>query len=207
MIRMNQWNESMENQPEESYSHVQALSTVTWCSKNTLICNQQDATHATSRVRRKKKGLGVSDCQTDSTTVIFLAVLPQPAVFRIFWPMIQISFTSSLVCTLHCLPYRITDPRWWGKYCNYCWHATTLFPIWHRFFILYLEDALRSIPGCQDWELIKGESDIPFFIYFLYLWTGQSHRQSAFVKSNDQKSAVSKAILLPTIVTNNVRGN
>ena len=40
-----------------------------------------------------------------------------------------------------------TDPNWWG---GYCWHESVLFPTWHRAYILRLEDALRSIPGCQD---------------------------------------------------------
>jgi len=51
---------------------------------------------------------------------------------------------------LHGLPYRgpgETDPAWWG---GYCWHDSALFPTWHRIYTLYLEDALRSIPGCKD---------------------------------------------------------
>ena len=40
-----------------------------------------------------------------------------------------------------------TDPKWWG---GYCWHGSVLFPTWHRAYILRLEDALRSIPGCED---------------------------------------------------------
>ncbi|KAF4622881.1 hypothetical protein D9613_002272 [Agrocybe pediades] len=51
---------------------------------------------------------------------------------------------------LHGLPYRgpgETDPKWWG---GYCWHGSVLFPTWHRIYVLKLEDALRSIPGCQD---------------------------------------------------------
>ena len=54
------------------------------------------------------------------------------------------------IAGLHGLPYRgpgETDPTWWG---GYCWHNTILFPTWHRIYLLYLEDALRSIPGCQD---------------------------------------------------------
>lgn len=46
-----------------------------------------------------------------------------------------------------------TDPKWWGGYCN---HANVLFPTWHRAYLLRLEDALRSIPNCQDVTL-------PFF--------------------------------------------
>ena len=35
----------------------------------------------------------------------------------------------------------------WGGYCN---HGNVLFPTWHRVYLLRLEDALRSIPGCAD---------------------------------------------------------
>jgi len=35
----------------------------------------------------------------------------------------------------------------WGGYCN---HGNVLFPTWHRAYLLRLEDALRSIPGCAD---------------------------------------------------------
>ena len=51
---------------------------------------------------------------------------------------------------LHGLPYRgpgVTDPAWWG---GYCWHDSILFPTWHRIYLLEIENALRSIPGCQD---------------------------------------------------------
>jgi tyrosinase len=54
------------------------------------------------------------------------------------------------ICGFHGLPFRgpgETDPTWWG---GYCWHATVLFPTWHRAYLLRIEDALRSIPGCQD---------------------------------------------------------
>ena len=67
---------------------------------------------------------------------------------------------------LHGLPFRgpgETDPNWWG---GYCWHATVLFPTWHRIYVLSLEDALRSIPGCQDvtlpfWDEIANLSGEP----------------------------------------------
>jgi tyrosinase len=36
---------------------------------------------------------------------------------------------------------------YWGGYCH---HGNILFPLWHRFYLLALEDALRSIPGCGD---------------------------------------------------------
>lgn len=37
--------------------------------------------------------------------------------------------------------------QYWGGYCN---HGNVLFPTWHRMYLMRLEDALRSIPGCQD---------------------------------------------------------
>ncbi|WP_284126191.1 tyrosinase family protein [Parerythrobacter aestuarii] len=40
-----------------------------------------------------------------------------------------------------------TDPSWWGGYCQ---HGTVLFPTWHRAYMMRLENALRSIPGCED---------------------------------------------------------
>lgn len=40
-----------------------------------------------------------------------------------------------------------TDPAWWGGYCQ---HATVLFPSWHRAYMLRIEDALRSAPGCES---------------------------------------------------------
>ena len=36
---------------------------------------------------------------------------------------------------------------YWGGYCN---HGNVLFPTWHRVYLLKLEEALRSIPGCAD---------------------------------------------------------
>jgi tyrosinase len=39
------------------------------------------------------------------------------------------------------------NSQYWGGYCN---HGNILFPTWHRVYLLKLEDALRSIPGCAD---------------------------------------------------------
>lgn len=36
---------------------------------------------------------------------------------------------------------------YWGGYCN---HGNVLFPTWHRVYLLKLEEALQSIPGCED---------------------------------------------------------
>jgi len=40
---------------------------------------------------------------------------------------------------------------YWGGYCN---HGNVLFPTWHRVYLLKVEDALRSIPGCEDVTLL-----------------------------------------------------
>ncbi len=40
-----------------------------------------------------------------------------------------------------------TSVNYWGGYCN---HGNVLFPTWHRAYLLRLENALRSIPGCED---------------------------------------------------------
>jgi tyrosinase len=39
------------------------------------------------------------------------------------------------------------SPSYWGGYCN---HGNILFPTWHRVYLLKLEEALQSIPGCGD---------------------------------------------------------
>jgi tyrosinase len=36
---------------------------------------------------------------------------------------------------------------YWGGYCN---HGNVLFPTWHRVYLLKLEEALQSVPGCED---------------------------------------------------------
>lgn len=36
---------------------------------------------------------------------------------------------------------------YWGGYCN---HGNALFPTWHRVYLVKLEEALQSVPGCED---------------------------------------------------------
>lgn len=36
---------------------------------------------------------------------------------------------------------------YWGGYCN---HGNVLFPTWHRMYLVKLEEALQSIPGCTE---------------------------------------------------------
>ena len=38
------------------------------------------------------------------------------------------------------------DPDWWGGYCH---HSDVLFPAWHRAYLYHLENALRTVPGCE----------------------------------------------------------
>jgi tyrosinase len=42
------------------------------------------------------------------------------------------------------------NASYWGGYCN---HGNVLFPTWHRMYLMRLEEALRSIPGCADVSL------------------------------------------------------
>jgi tyrosinase len=49
---------------------------------------------------------------------------------------------------------------WWGGYCN---HGNILFPTWHRVYLFELENALRTIDGCEDvtlpfWDETSDES-------------------------------------------------
>jgi tyrosinase len=52
------------------------------------------------------------------------------------------------------------NASYWGGYCN---HGNILFPTWHRVYLVRLEDALRSIPKCEDvtlpfWDETSPES-------------------------------------------------
>ncbi|HEX6667594.1 MAG TPA: tyrosinase family protein [Solirubrobacterales bacterium] len=38
------------------------------------------------------------------------------------------------------------DAIFWGGYCH---HGNVLFPLWHRAYLYALEEALRSVPGCE----------------------------------------------------------
>jgi len=39
------------------------------------------------------------------------------------------------------------NSTFWGGYCH---HGNVLFPVWHRIYVYELEQALRSIPGCEE---------------------------------------------------------
>jgi tyrosinase len=49
---------------------------------------------------------------------------------------------------------------YWGGYCN---HGNVLFPTWHRVYLMRLEQALQSVPGCEEvmlpyWDETSDES-------------------------------------------------
>jgi tyrosinase len=53
-----------------------------------------------------------------------------------------------------------SNSSYWGGYCN---HGNVLFPTWHRVYLLKLEEALQSIPKCEDvmlpyWDETSNES-------------------------------------------------
>jgi tyrosinase len=39
------------------------------------------------------------------------------------------------------------NSSYWGGYCN---HGNILFPTWHRMYLVKLEEALQSVPGCKQ---------------------------------------------------------
>jgi tyrosinase len=52
------------------------------------------------------------------------------------------------------------NASYWGGYCN---HGNILFPTWHRMYVLWIENALRSVPGCAGvtmpyWDETSPES-------------------------------------------------
>jgi tyrosinase len=54
----------------------------------------------------------------------------------------------------------LKNAEYWGGYCN---HGNVLFPTWHRVYLLKLEEALQSVPECQDvmlpyWDQTSAES-------------------------------------------------
>ena len=59
------------------------------------------------------------------------------------------------IAGFHGTPYRPPgageDPEtWWGGYCH---HQDVLFPMWHRAYLLRLENALRKVDGCENVRL------------------------------------------------------
>ncbi|HEX5609800.1 MAG TPA: tyrosinase family protein [Solirubrobacterales bacterium] len=54
----------------------------------------------------------------------------------------------------------VSQNIFWGGYCH---HGNVLFPLWHRAYVYAIEEALRSVPGCEDvtipfWDECSAES-------------------------------------------------
>ncbi|KAF3931147.1 Tyrosinase [Dactylellina cionopaga] len=72
-----------------------------------------------------------------------------------------------------------TTLSWWGGFCQ---HGSVLFPTWHRAYVLRLENALRSISGCEDVVM-------PFW-------------DECLVVESEQKGDVSSSIpVIPSVLT------
>jgi tyrosinase len=86
----------------------------------------------------------------------------------------------------------------WGGYCN---HGNVLFPTWHRAYLVKLEEAMRSIDGCQDvtlpyWDETDSDSlsaGIPWAL------TAQTVELDGKTIPNPLRSFV-----FPTTITDNV---
>ncbi|KAI1175620.1 putative tyrosinase [Nemania sp. FL0916] len=66
------------------------------------------------------------------------------------------------IASFHGEPFRgpgVTDAAWWGGYCN---HGNVLFPTWHRAYLMRLENALRSIAGCENVTMPFWDETAPY---------------------------------------------
>lgn len=92
-------------------------------------------------IRERKNILKLSVSERDKLIKAFQGIQNLP-------PDNKNSFYA--IASLHGQPFRgggWGNANWWGGYCN---HGNVLFPTWHRAYLLHLENALRSIPGCED---------------------------------------------------------
>ena len=89
----------------------------------------------------------------------------------------------------------------WGGYCN---HGNVLFPTWHRVYCYKLEQALQSIPGCQDvmlpyWDETDEESlkeGIPW-----------SLTEEYFTLDKKKIPNPLRSFVFPVTITDNVSGD
>ncbi len=95
-------------------------------------------------------------------------------------------------------PGAASSEMWWGGYCQ---HGTVLFPTWHRAYLLKLEQALQSIPGCEDvmlpfWDEYSDESKTEGIPWAL---TNETYELDGQTISNPLRSFV-----LPVDIVDNV---
>jgi tyrosinase len=63
-------------------------------------------------------------------------------------PNLDTSFFK--IAGYHGMPFRGAgwgNSTWWGGYCH---HGNILFPTWHRAYLYCLEEALRTVEGCEN---------------------------------------------------------
>jgi tyrosinase len=106
------------------------------------MANKQSA----SRVRRSIREL--EDLYNSGTTAPLENLMRAWKGIKELDPMNTNSFFY--IGGFHGEPFRgqgTTDGNYWGGYCN---HNNVLFPTWHRAYLYTIENALRSIKGCED---------------------------------------------------------
>jgi len=93
------------------------------------------------------------------------------------------------------------NTSYWGGYCN---HGNVLFPTWHRVYLVKLEEALRSIPGCEDvtlpyWDETSDDSlknGIPWAL-----------TQADFVLDGETISNPLRSFVFNKTITDNINGD
>ncbi|KAK6524518.1 hypothetical protein TWF281_011425 [Arthrobotrys megalospora] len=77
-----------------------------------------------------------------------------------------------------------TSQGWWGGFCH---HGNVLFPTWHRAYVLRIEDALRSIKGCEDVTM-------PFWDEFAFYETWKESLKT-------HEAPPEPPVVIPTVLT------
>lgn len=94
-----------------------------------------------------------------------------------------------------------TDPAYWGGYCN---HGNVLFPTWHRVYLFKLEEALRSIEGCEHVTLpYWDETDA----YSLEKGIPSALTDEFFTLDGEQIPNPLRSFVLPKALADNVQGD
>ena len=90
---------------------------------------------------------------------------------------------------------------YWGGYCN---HGNVLFPTWHRVYLVKLEEALQSIPGCEEvmlpyWDETSADSlqgGIPWAL-----------TQKDFVLDGKTIPNPLRSFVFPKVIKDNINGD
>lgn len=104
----------------------------------------------------------------------------------------------------HGLPFRgegASDPSYWGGYCN---HGNVLFPTWHRVYLLKLEDALRSITGCENVTLPYWDETDDYSLQNGLPWPLTVEK---FNLDGEEIDNPLRSFVLPVGLVDNIQGN